>query len=307
MTFYRYENCELNPVNGQVVSEFPVRLFVNGLELATLVASRHQLNYLVAGFCRMQGFVQTLDDIQSLGTCEEFGTAHVRLRGEIPGRLQPVLTSGCGSGIVFGPLRLLKTHQDQNTSFTPEAVIELMQTLACKAAKYQSHGGIHSAAVGDGKHLLLHAEDLGRHNTLDRIAGEALFKQMELNGKILVTSGRVSTEMVLKAARLGIFLIASRTSPTSLAVELSEQAGITLIGYLRSKTFEVYTHPERLHLKCQGVAGELSAASNSDEVASRALPSSGEATLLGCAADQNLDQKSAPTFRHRPPGKAGAG
>lgn len=258
MTFYRYENGTLNPVKGQVVSEFPVRLFVNGRELATLVASQHQLKYLIAGFCRMQGFVQALDDIQSLGACQEFGIAHVWLRGEIPERLQPVLTSGCGSGIVFGPLRLLKNRQDKNASITPEAVIELMQALARKAEKYQSHGGIHSAAVGDGKHLLLYAEDIGRHNTLDRIAGEALFKQMDLSGKILVTSGRVSTEMVLKAARLGISLIASRTSPTSLAVEVSEQAGITLVGYLRSKTFEVYAHPERLQIKSPDVLSATS-------------------------------------------------
>ena len=197
MIFYRYENGTLNPVKGQVVSEFPVRLFVNGRELATLVASQHQLKYLIAGFCRMQGFVQALDDIQSLGACAEFGIAHVRLRGEIPEKLQPVLISGCGSGIVFGTLRLLKTRQDKGTSVTPEAVIELMQALARKAEKYQSHGGIHSAAVGDGTHLLLFAEDLGRHNTLDRIAGEALFKNIELGGKILVSSGRVSTELVL--------------------------------------------------------------------------------------------------------------
>lgn len=257
MTFYRYENGALNPVERQVVNEFPLRLLVNGQELATLVASQHQLNYLIAGFCRMQGFVHGLEDILSLGICQEFGAAHVRLRGKIPESLQPILTSGCGSGIVFGPLRLLKNRQRIISSIAPEAVIELMQALTRKAEKYQSHGGIHSAAVGDSESLILYAEDLGRHNTLDRIAGEALFRDMELSGKILVTSGRISTEMVIKAARLGISLIASRTSPTSLAVEVSERAGITLVGYLRRKTFEVYTHPEGLQMKSRWFAGEV--------------------------------------------------
>jgi FdhD protein len=100
--------------------------------------------------------------------------------------------------------------------------------------------------VGDGQHLLLFAEDLGRHNTLDRIAGEALFKGVDLRGQLVATSGRISTEMVAKAAQLGILAVASRTSPTDMAVRAAEAAGITLIGYLRGDSFEVYSHPERL-------------------------------------------------------------
>ena len=121
-----------------------------------------------------------------------------------------------------------------------------MKDLARKAESYASHGGLHSAAVGDGVRLMLFAEDLGRHNTLDRIAGEALFRGIDLAGRMLVTSGRISTEMVAKAASLGIALIASRTSPTDKAIELAEQAGITLVGYVRGETFEVYSHAARL-------------------------------------------------------------
>ncbi len=121
-----------------------------------------------------------------------------------------------------------------------------MDELGRRAEQYRSHGGIHSAAVGDGEDLLLYAEDLGRHNTLDRIAGEALFKSIDLSGKILVTSGRVSSEMVAKAALLGIRLIASRTSPTDMATRISNQLGITLIGYVRGRKFNVYTHPQRV-------------------------------------------------------------
>jgi FdhD protein len=121
-----------------------------------------------------------------------------------------------------------------------------MKALQSQAEQYRSHGGIHSAAIGDADGLLLYAEDIGRHNTFDRLAGEALFKKIELKDKMLVTSGRVSSEMVAKAARLAIGLIASRTSPTDKAIELCEQAGISLVGYLRGNSMEIYSHPQQI-------------------------------------------------------------
>lgn len=96
--------------------------------------------------------------------------------------------------------------------------------------------------------MILYAEDIGRHNTLDRLAGEALFRQVDLAGRIVVTSGRVSTEMVVKAARLGVGLVASRTSPTDKAIDFCEQAGMTLIGYVRGGSMEIYSHPGRVEV-----------------------------------------------------------
>jgi FdhD protein len=125
-----------------------------------------------------------------------------------------------------------------------DTVFSLMDELNRCSGHYRSHGGIHSAAVGDDGGIILSAEDIGRHNTLDRIAGEALMKNIDLAGKLLVTSGRISTEMAAKAALLGITLIASRTSPTDMAITMCEQAGITLIGYARGDSFTVYSHPE---------------------------------------------------------------
>jgi len=246
---HTYRNGGLTRSARPVVREFPLRLTVNGRELATLIASPHQLNFLVAGFLRNQGFVEQLDDLLQLGVCAEFGAARVRLKGEMPESLQPTLTSGCGTGISFNLPTGSATLPHPSASrqpVAPAAIFALMRELQRRAEQYRSHGGIHSAAVGDGERLLLYAEDLGRHNTLDRIAGEALFKGIDLTGKLLVASGRVSTEMVAKAARLGIALIASRTSPTDMAIRMSEELGITLIGYLRGESFEVYSRPEGL-------------------------------------------------------------
>ncbi len=231
----------------QLVAEYPLRLVVNDRELTTLIASPHQLNYLVTGFLRLQGLIETREDLLLIGICRKEGEAQVRIRGELPPKLRQVLTSGCGGGISF--------NLPSATPVAPTAVRysfgQLQQAMAQLnrlAEAYSAHGGIHSAGISDGERILLHAEDLGRHNTLDRIAGEALEKGLELSGCLLVTSGRISSEMAGKASQLGIAVLASRTSPTDMAVRLCEQAGMTLVGYLRGGRCEVYCHAERLQL-----------------------------------------------------------
>ncbi|PNU21051.1 formate dehydrogenase family accessory protein FdhD [Geothermobacter hydrogeniphilus] len=231
----------------RVVEEFPLRLRVNDHDLATLVCSPHQLNYLVAGFLRLQGFIDSLDDIIIMGVCQADAQAELRLKREIPGQLRPILTSGCGTGITFNlPQSILRSSAALSRSYRTADVFHVMRELNDRAEHYRNHGGIHSAAIGDSDGLRLYAEDIGRHNTLDRLAGEALFRNLDLQNKLLVTSGRISTEMVAKAARLGVGLLASRTSPTDKAIDLCEQAGITLIGYLRGDRMEIFSHPQQL-------------------------------------------------------------
>ncbi len=244
-----YADGKLLPDEADVVQEFPLVLRVNDRELVTLVASPHDLRFLVAGFLRVQGFVSSVEDFLLLSVCSDYGIANVRIRGELPAALRPVLTSGCGTGITFslpGP-GSLKPREPGGGPVPVSAVFGLMRALAILSERYKSHGGVHSAALGDpGGKLLLHAEDIGRHNTVDRLAGEALLKGVPLAGTLLLTSGRVSAELAAKAASLGIRLIASRTSPTDMAIRICREAGITLIGYLRGAKLTVYAHPEQL-------------------------------------------------------------
>ncbi|MFA7403757.1 MAG: formate dehydrogenase accessory sulfurtransferase FdhD [Pelobacteraceae bacterium] len=264
----------LEPTSAPVVNEYPLQLIVNGREIATLIGSPHDLRFWVAGFLRLQGFVTSLDDFEMFSVCEEFGTANVRIKGELPERLKPVLTSGCGTGITFtlpAVERAALSSADRRVLRSPRQIFSLMNELAQKADQYRSHGGIHSAAIGRNGRLMLYAEDLGRHNTFDRIAGEALFKGINMAGAELVTSGRVSTEMVAKAALMGLSVIASRTSPTDMAIKLCEQAGICLIGYVRGGAFTVYSHPEAIeecseHPKIEGVAGVILAGGSSSRM-----------------------------------------
>jgi len=245
-----YRNGRLESGETEVVQEFPLKLIVNQREVATLICSPHELKFLAAGFLRMQGFVRSVDDFLMLSVCNDFGIANVGIRGEVPDKLKPVLTSGCGAGISFATSQPAKSPSPRRAAsqrtYRPPEIFGMMEQLARLAENYKNHGGIHSAAVGDGTSILLYAEDLGRHNTLDRIAGEALLKGIDLFGTMLITSGRVSTELAAKAAMLGISLIASRTSPTDMAVKMCEESGIVLIGYVRGGRFTVYTCPERV-------------------------------------------------------------
>lgn len=244
----RYEDGEVSPMADDFPDERPLRLEVNGRDLVTLVGSPHQLRFLVAGFLRTQGFVRTVDDLVILDVCEESGEARVRVRGEVPERLTPVLTSGCGTGVSFnlaaGPAR----PAPPEARFAAESVFAMMREMVQLSPRYGRHGGIHSAAVSDGTRILFHAEDIGRHNTIDRLAGEALLAEVDLAGCLLLTSGRISSEMAAKSASLGVALIASRTSPTDLAVRICEEAGIGLLAYVRGTGFRIAACPGRVEL-----------------------------------------------------------
>jgi FdhD protein len=242
----KYDKGITSEIPDEYPAEFPIKLTVNGREIATLVASPHELRFLVAGFLRTQGFVHEIGDFLTMGVCDDSGEASVRIRGELPERLTPVLTSGCGAGISFSFNAGPPIPVPSGITFSPEAVFSMMREMSNLSERYGRHGGIHSAAVSDGSRILLHAEDLGRHNTIDRLAGQALFSGVDLAGTLLLTSGRVSSEMAAKAASLGTALIASRTSPTDMAVRICCQAGIGLIGYVRGESFRIAACPERI-------------------------------------------------------------
>jgi FdhD protein len=133
--------------------------------------------------------------------------------------------------------------------FPPEAIGRLVEMLFESQELYRETGGVHTSALSDGEKIVLVAEDIGRHNTLDKIAGLCLMNDTWPETRILITTGRISSEMLQKAARLSAPILISRTSPSSLSIEMAERYGITLIGYARTHRFNVYSNPQRVGLE----------------------------------------------------------
>jgi FdhD protein len=131
--------------------------------------------------------------------------------------------------------------------------MELFGGLQRPDSLYARARGVHAAAISDGRKLLASAEDVGRHNTIDKLLGICMQRGIDTREKMLLVTGRISSEMLVKSATMGCPIVASRNSPTSLSVNLARELGITLIGYVRRQTMRIYSFPERL----QGFAGKV--------------------------------------------------
>jgi FdhD protein len=234
-------------LDDAVIEEGLAYIFVNGQELATFMCTPHDLDELALGFMRSEGFIQSLDDIELLtlsdnGTCVDIWLRDLSFNP--PSRR--IITSGCGGGITFDDLSGRQAPLTGEQTITPAQVASLMKKLYLAAELYNEVRGVHTSALSDGQELLLMTQDVGRHNTIDRLWGQALKQGLPTKGNILLTSGRISSEMLNKTAKMGVPVAVSRTSPTSLSVELARAWNITLIGYARGKSFRVYSVPERV-------------------------------------------------------------
>jgi FdhD protein len=181
--------------------------------------------------------------------CGDGGGVDVWLEHDIERPEVRTITSGCSGGTTFEAFRRSHHPVESGLVITAEEITVLMERLADAASLYRRAGGVHTAALAlperDGP-LACVAEDVGRHNTLDKIAGACLREGMSTRGGVLLSSGRISSEMVSKAARMGVPVVVSRTSPTSLSIELAQAWRIALVGYTRRRSFRVYAGEERV-------------------------------------------------------------
>jgi len=239
-SFLRLKDGRTEEVKGEIVREQPLVIHVNRQRFVTLLCSPLKLDCLVVGYLWLERVIGGLADIARLEVSEVDGRAEVTLVRDVELPSERILTSGCGGGITFRIDPRLFTRLHSSLRVGPSQLYQRMKELYAAGESYRASRGIHGAALTDGERLLVVAEDVGRHNAVDKVKGEALLRGISTTDRILLSTGRVSSEMLLKAARMGVPLVASRTSPTEMAIGLAEQLGITVVGYVRPESLNVY-------------------------------------------------------------------
>ena len=239
-TYFQLKGGRFQEVKAEVVREQPLTVYVNGERFLTLLCSPFDLEPLILGYLWMEKVIAGLDEVTGLSVSEVDGRADVTLTRPVTLPTERILTSGCGGGITFRIDPRLFPRVRSTLKVKPEALAARLHDLLRDALHYHASRGIHGAALADADRVLLVAEDVGRHNAVDKLKGLALLRGLPTDDRILLSTGRVSSEMLLKAARMGVPLIASRTSPTEMAVALAEQLGITVAGYVRGDGLNLY-------------------------------------------------------------------
>ncbi|HEX9819467.1 MAG TPA: formate dehydrogenase accessory sulfurtransferase FdhD [Methylomirabilota bacterium] len=239
-TYLRVKGTGVEEIAGEVVREQPLSVFVNGEKFLTLLCSPMMLEALVVGYLWMEKVIADAGEITHLAVSPVDGRAEVTLAHPVTLPTERILTSGCGGGITFRIDHRLFPRLASRVRVRPAELAGRMKDLFGAAVHYQRSRGIHGAALADRERLLVVAEDVGRHNAVDKIKGEALLRGIPTEDRLLLSTGRISSEMLLKAVRMGVPVVASRTSPTEMAVGLAEQLGVTVCGYVRPDGLNVY-------------------------------------------------------------------
>lgn len=247
-----YEHGELREVSSMIVNEVPLTLYLNDTELATLVCTPGNYRELGVGFLATEGLITSSSDIREISCREDEGLLWIHTNSPVPQAenfLRRQIASCCGKGRALlyfvNDARQLQPVESA-ARFAASDISSLMAALDESSATFRATGGVHSAGLGSGKDLLVTYEDIGRHNAVDKVLGHTLLNGLDRGNKCLLLTGRVSSEILIKAARLGIPLVVSRAAPTMLAVELAGDLGITLVGFARGRSLSIYSHGERI-------------------------------------------------------------
>jgi FdhD protein len=246
--FERYEFKKWTGLDAETIVEAPVSLTVNGEVWLTFMCTPVNLEAMAVGFLYNEGIIEGITEVADVRVCEHGDNVDVWLNRKVEQPKSWRRTSGCSGGLtaVETLARVDVSFKPDSPKFEPETIGGLVEMLFEVQALYRETGGVHTSALSDGKKIIFSAEDIGRHNTLDKIAGLCVMNNVFPETRILISTGRISSEMLQKAARLKAPILISRTSPSSLSIEMAELYGITLIGYARRHRFNVYSNKQRI-------------------------------------------------------------
>ncbi len=234
-----------------VTVELPLTIILNNKELTTLLCSPTDLKYLAIGFLASEGLVKGKDEIKKVVVDDKRGVARIETVEDkelAPDVFKRLITSGCGRGASFYSSTDVRGQSkiESQTTISDGEVFHLMRAFQHRSEVYRTTGGVHSAALCDTKNILVFNEDIGRHNAIDKIFGECMLTDISTDDRIIVTSGRVSSEILLKVAKRNIPVLISKSAPTNMGVNLATDLGVTLIGFVRGERMNVYANGWRV-------------------------------------------------------------
>jgi FdhD protein len=239
-----------------IPAERPLTVYVDRRELVTLMTLGARPEWLVLGYLRNQRLVRSVDEIESITVDWEVGAAAVKTRSGIK-RLKErtarrVVTTGCGQGSVFGGLmdEIESIHLPE-ASLTQGQLYGILNAIRLQESTYKSAGSVHGCALFHGEEMLLFVEDVGRHNAIDTIAGWMWLQDplMDSGDKVFYTTGRLTSEMIIKSAQMGVPIVVSRSGITQMGHEIAQRLDLCAIGRATNKHFLCYTAPQRLQLQ----------------------------------------------------------
>jgi len=231
-------------VNDFIAVEKKLKIFVNNKELINLYCTPSMIKELVAGLLLTEGILA--NKISSDQICLVNGKEiKVNIHVDEDILKENLAVSRCLGGITFHKKRNFKKIKD-DFSLSVEALNFIFQEFQQKSELFRLTGCFHSSALSDNKKILVFAEDIGRHNAVDKVIGYSILADISFRGKLMVVSCRISSEIVSKCARWGIPIIASRAASTDLAIEIAQKTGVTLVGFVRGDSLNVYTHEQRI-------------------------------------------------------------
>ena len=244
------ENGELVPT--PIAGEHPLTLYVDKRELVTLMTLGAAPEALAIGFLRNQRLVDSIEEIVAVQVDWEVNAVAVTTRNGLVDLEKKTekrtATTGCGQGTVFGDLMadIESIHLDDAMRFDEATLFGLLNAMRLHESIYKQAGAVHGCALAKGAEVLTFVEDVGRHNAVDAIAGWMWLEGIPGGDKIFYTTGRLTSEMVIKAAQMGIPVLVSRSGLTKMGHEVASQVGITMIGRAVGKHYLIFTGAHRL-------------------------------------------------------------
>jgi len=240
--------------NVAVVRELPLTIFLNDREIVTLLCTGAHIESLAVGFLNSEGLLQNREDLSHVEVDKDrqavrvYTNENTELAEQLFGK--STITSGCGKGTIF--YNVLDSLQSQpfksQVSIRVDRVRSLMTELHSRSDLYRRSRGVHNCGLATVEKIMIFRTDIGRHNAVDMIAGECFLNQVDTSDKILVTTGRITSEILIKAAKMKTPMLISRSAATSLSLELANSLNMTIIGYVRGGSILAYTGGENLIL-----------------------------------------------------------